>query len=160
MSERLEIRCAIEIRADASRQSPGRIVGTLMTYGQRARDRAEVFADGALTWPDDGIVINKQHDRRQAFARVVPEVRGNEVVVDFQVPDTQTGRDVVTLVKSGVLKGMSVEFRAVRDRWNNGVREIGSALLRGAALVDSPSYPTTVEARARGGSRRRLRPWH
>ena len=160
MSERLEIRCAIEIRADESRQSPGRIVGTLMTYGTRARDRAEVFADGALTWPADGIVINKQHDRRKAFARVVPEVRGNEVVVDFQVPDTQTGRDVVTLVRSGVLKGMSVEFRAVRDRWTNGVREIGSALLRGAALVDSPSYPTAVEARARGGSRRRLRPWH
>ena len=36
-----ELRCAVELRADDSRQSPGRIVGTLLTYGQRASDRPE-----------------------------------------------------------------------------------------------------------------------
>ena len=54
MSEPSEIRCAIEWRADESRQSPGRIVGTLMTYGERAKDRAEMFADGALHWAESG----------------------------------------------------------------------------------------------------------
>ena len=47
-----ELRCAIELRQDDSRRSPGRIVGTLLTYGQRASDRPEVFADGALSWPE------------------------------------------------------------------------------------------------------------
>ena len=45
-----ELRCKIEYRADDSRQSPGRIVGTLMTYGERAADRPEVFAADSLRW--------------------------------------------------------------------------------------------------------------
>ena len=31
-----ELRCAIEYRADESRQSPGRIVGVLLSYGEQA----------------------------------------------------------------------------------------------------------------------------
>ena len=45
-----EIRCSIEVRADETRQSPGRIVGTLVTYGQPASDRPERFVPGALSW--------------------------------------------------------------------------------------------------------------
>ena len=37
-----EIRCKIEVREDESRLSPGRIVGTLITYGERASDRPEL----------------------------------------------------------------------------------------------------------------------
>ena len=160
MSGKTEIRCAIEVREDETRQSPGRIYGVLMQYGQRAKDRAERFRDGALSWPADGIVLNVQHDRKQAVARVVPELRDGAVVIDAPVPDTQRGRDALTMIREGILRGLSVEFRAVRDRWHNGVREIEAAMLRGAALVDEPSYPTSVEARERGGSRRRFRPWH
>ena len=54
MSETRELRCTIELRADDARQSPGRIVGTLLTYGERASDRPEVFADGALRWGRQG----------------------------------------------------------------------------------------------------------
>ena len=40
-----EIRCAIEFREDETRQSPGRIVGTLMVYGAaRQGPGREVFA--------------------------------------------------------------------------------------------------------------------
>ena len=35
MKQTTEIRCALEIREDQSRLSPGRIVGTLLTYGER-----------------------------------------------------------------------------------------------------------------------------
>ena len=41
-----EIRCRVEMRADDSMASPGRLTGVLMTYGQRAGDRAELFEDG------------------------------------------------------------------------------------------------------------------
>ena len=41
-----ELRCAIEYREDESRQSPGRIVGVLIAYGERALDRAEKFEAG------------------------------------------------------------------------------------------------------------------
>ena len=38
----------IEIRQDETRQSPGVLTGTLMTYETRARDRAEMFRTGAF----------------------------------------------------------------------------------------------------------------
>ena len=34
---------------DPSRESPGRLTGTLLRYNEVARDRKEVFARGALT---------------------------------------------------------------------------------------------------------------
>ena len=61
-----EIRCAIECREDDTRQGPGRLVGTVLTYGQRAKDRPELFEPGALTWPADGVVLNRQHAPRRA----------------------------------------------------------------------------------------------
>ena len=88
MSGTTEIRCAVEIREDYSRQSPGRLYGVLMRYGERAKDRAERFLPGALTWPDGGIVVTVQHDRRQAVARVTPIERDGELVIDAPVPDT------------------------------------------------------------------------
>ena len=69
-----EIRCSIELRADDDRLSPGRISGSLMVYGDKARTRRELFADGALTWPDDGIVLNEQHNRQAPILRFVPTV--------------------------------------------------------------------------------------
>ena len=48
-----ELRCSIEIREDETRQSPGRLAGVLLT---RASDRAEVFEDGALRWPEPDAV--------------------------------------------------------------------------------------------------------
>ncbi len=77
-----EIRCAIELREDESRQSPGRIFGTLLEYETRARDRAEVFKAGSLSWPESGIILNMQHDRQQPIFRFTPEQRGSEIVID------------------------------------------------------------------------------
>ena len=45
---RTEIRCKVELREDATLASPGRLTGTLLTYGERASDRPEVFDRGAF----------------------------------------------------------------------------------------------------------------
>ena len=150
-----EIRCSIELRADDSRQSPGRIAGTLLTYGERASDRAELFESGALRWPDNGIVLRRQHQRGAPIMRVIPETRGAEVVIDAPLPDTQAGRDAAAEIRQGLMTGLSVEFRASRQRYASGVRRIAAALLSGAGLVDSPSYSgSQVEVRKRRGARR------
>ena len=88
-----EFRCALEFRADETRQSPGRLVGTLLKYGERAGDRAEVFEAGALSWASDGVVLNRAHSDASPIMRVVPEVRGEEVVIDTALPNTTAGRD-------------------------------------------------------------------
>ena len=65
-----ELRCALEWREDASRASPGRLVGTLLEYETRAVDREEVFKAGALEWPPDGVILNSQ-SRPQTAAHSV-----------------------------------------------------------------------------------------
>ena len=146
---------AIELREDETRQSPGRLVGTILTYGERASDRAEVFEAGALSWPEDGIVLNRQHNRAAPIMRVKPEVRGAAVVVDQPLPDTAAGRDAAREVREGLFRGLSVEFRAVRQAYRDGVRYIQEAGLWAVGLVDAPSYAgSTAEVRGK-----RVRVW-
>lgn len=151
----LEIRCGIELRADDDMASPGRLTGTLLTYGERAGDRPEVFEAGALRWPASGIVLRRQHTRQAPITRVVPEVRGASVVIDAPLPDTAAGRDAATEIRTGLLTGLSIEFRASRQSYAGGVRSISDALLVGAGLVDTPSY-TGSRVEVRGRKRRRL----
>ena len=124
-----EIRMAIELRADESRLSPGRLVGVLMAYGTKARDRAEIFEPGSLSWPESGIVVNRQHQRTAPVLRATPILDGNVVRIDAQIPDTSAGRDAAEEIRSGLFRGLSVEFKAVRQTIVGGVRRIASAVL-------------------------------
>lgn len=145
-----ELTCPIEIRADESRATPGRLYGVLMHEGAPASDRPETFAPGSLSWPDDGIPLNVQHDRRALVQRVMPERRGELVVVDEPIIDTQRGRDLATMIRAGAVRGLSVEFRARRQRYDGGRRVVLDGLLVGAGAVDSPSYASSrVEVRKR-----------
>ena len=144
-----EIRCAIEVREGDPGRTP-RLVGTLLRYQERAADRPERFEQGALRWPHNGIILRRQHDRGQPIARVVPETRGGEVIIDHPMPDTRAARDAITEIRQGLFGGLSVEFRSTGERVINGVRTIQSALLTGAGLVDQPSYTASrVEVRER-----------
>lgn len=149
-AELTEIRCAIELRADESRQSPGRIVGTLMEYETRAGDRAERFEDGALHWEERGIILNEQHNRQAPIMRFQPIVEGRTLRIDAPLPDTQRGRDAATMVRNGTFTGLSVEFVSERETRAAGVRVIRRARLKAAGLVDNGSYPASrVEVRGR-----------
>ena len=152
-----EIRCAIELRADASRESPGRVVGTIVDYETRARDRPERFRQDALTWPADGVVLNRQHDRRAPVMRFIPTVEGRSVRIDAPLPDTTAGRDMAAEIRAGLFRGLSLEFKALRETRQNGVRVIEKARLTAAAVVDDPSYATSVAVRHREGGDRT--PW-
>lgn len=149
-----EIRCRVEVREDESRLSPGRIVGTLITYGERASDRPELFEAGALSWPDGGIVLNRQHSRVSPVMRVLPQVVGDSVVIDAALPDTAAGRDTATEIRQGLFTGLSVEFRSIKQSFQGGLRKIAKAALSGCAIVDSPSFSGS-EVEVRSGEKRR-----
>ena len=154
-----EIRCAIECREDETRQGPGRLVGRILRYGERAIDRAELFERGALTWPADGVILNRQHARGAPIMRVTPVQVGDELRIDQALPDTLAGRDAAVEIRGGLLTGLSVSFQSVRQSFAGGVRRIQSAALTAVGLVDSPSYdaPVEVRARTRDGERHRRR---
>ena len=143
---------SIEIRLaeDPERRGPGVLEGVLMPYGQRASDRPELFEPGALHWPEDGVLLRAMHRRDSPIARFVPESSESEVRVKIGLPDTTAGRDAATNVRTGVLRGLSVEFRSEKETVRDGLRVIQSAELVGAGLVDSGAYAAaTVEARGK-----------
>ena len=151
-----EIRCAVELREDATRSSPGRLYGVIMRYGAPARRLRERFTKDSLEWPDGGVVVNESHDQKQVIVRVVPEMRDGALVVDHPLPDTQRGRDAATGIRNGTFKGLSVEFVSRSERMVQDVREIRSAMLVRIGLVDTPEYPdSVVSVRSARGTRRR-----
>ena len=158
-----EIRCAVELRADETRQGPGRLVGRILRYGERALDRSELFESGAFDLDAikaaGGVILNRQHVRNLPIMRVVPIERDGELRIDQPLPDTQSGRDAAAEIRSGLLRGLSVSFQSVRQSFAGGVRRIQSAALTAVGLVDSPSYdaPVEVRARTREGARHRRR---
>ena len=142
-----------EIRGadDPTRESAGRITGVLMRYEERARDRPEVFARASLSWPAEGIVINEMHNRLAPILRAVPFLDGDSVKIDAPVPNTSRGRDAITNIREGVYTGLSIEFKAQAEGRRGPLREVRSAFLGAAALVDRGAYGgSRVEVRARG----------
>ena len=155
-------RAAVELR-DGGADSPGRLSGVLMVYGAPGVHGREVFAAGALRWPDNGIRIDLDHASspvrgsvQPPIMRVIPIVSGDgaEVRIDAELPDTQAARDLAVLMRSDppVYSGLSVEFHALREHRDSGRRVVDDAELRGAGLTDSPSYPDArVEVRSEPG---------
>ena len=142
-----ELRCKIEVRETEGR--PTRLVGTLLRYTEVARDRREAFEPGALKW-DGPLVLNRQHDRQRPILKFKPAESDGCVVVDVEVPSTVAGIDAVTEIRQGLFTGLSIEFKSIRERFEGGIRKISEALLVAAAIVDSPSYPSSmIEARAK-----------
>ena len=88
-----QLTCEIRYSEDASRQTPGRVTGTLIVFEKRAGDRPELFERDSIHWPERGIVINEMHQRNTPVLRVIPFLDGDELRIDAPLPDTQRGRD-------------------------------------------------------------------
>ncbi|CNL42462.1 phage prohead protease%2C HK97 family [Yersinia enterocolitica] len=62
-------------------------------------------------------------------------------------PDTQLGRDVLTMVERGDISGMSFGFRALKDQWDSTkqpyVRTVLAAELREITVTSLPAYRET-----------------
>ena len=149
----------IEYRADETRESPGVLTGVLMTYGQPANDRPEMFEAGAFHWRESGIVIRAQHDRMQPIIRAMPYLEGRELRISAPLLNDTRGRDIAVAMAgpTPLYTGLSVEFRAEKEHRRGGLRVITRAFLDGAGLVDTPAYlSSTVEVREGLAA---LRPW-
>ena len=114
------------------------------------------FEPGSLTWPADGVVLNRQHERGAPIMRVIPVERDGELVIDQALIDTQSARDAAVEIRSGLMRGLSLSFQAKRQTFAGGVRRIQAAAMTAIGLVDSPSYDAPVEVRARRDGRRRV----
>ena len=144
------IDCEVRFAEDTTRETPGRLTGVLVRYGEKAHDRPERIMPGALPWPPEGININTMHVREMPFVRVTPYEEGGAIKLDAPLPNTQAARDAAENLRQGVYTGLSVEMRksTIQAKYVNGERQIHHAELIGGALVDLSSYlGSTAELR-------------
>ena len=150
----------LEYRYAELRQDGRRLLGTAIRYGEIATlpFGHERFEPGAFA-PLSDVILNVQHDRGRPLARtsgggLVLHDDAAELRIEAALPKTQEADDTLSLVKAGVLRGLSIEFHATEERMDGNVRVIEQARLSGVSVVDSGAYPgSTVEARRRGGRR-------
>ena len=124
------------------------LTGRALVYGDVSPDFRERFEPGAFgefAVP----ALNLQHDPdivllEAGAYQLTDGPRALEVRAELA-----EGAAALQLVKRGALRGFSIEFRAVAERREAGIRVIELAELTGLALVDTPSYPgATAEVRA------------
>jgi len=127
------------------------ITGVLLRYGDTARfgTFTERFEPGALKMDAD-LIANLMHDRMRPVARTGAGLTvtddGSTVEARIEWPETVYAREARELVQAGVLKGLSVEFRAAKSRFEGRERVITEARMTGLGIVDRPAYPASVIA--------------
>ena len=80
--------CEIRLQDDPDRASPGRLTGILMPYETRASDRNELFELNSLSWPDDGVLVRRMHQRGAPIVKAVPFVEGSALRLDAALPNS------------------------------------------------------------------------
>ena len=127
-----------ERRQTALEHGEGReLRGVAMPYGSEAvlpgglRERFEPGAFGDLVGLD--IILNRQHDRGRALARTDAGLEladtPDALTMTATLPETREADDVLALVRAGVLRGLSVEFAATKERFEGRLRIIERAML-------------------------------
>lgn len=145
-----------------------RLQGVAMRYGDTTAFPwgLERFAPGAFgDIAKADVTLNVQHDRSQIVARTGGgglELLDSESELRIQadLPETSMARDAVRMVSAGLLRGLSIEFKAVKETVLEGrrpIREIQRAKLLGIGIVDRAQYSQTqVQARWRRLASNRL----
>ena len=141
---------ALERSAPLEIRAAGRtLTGEAVRYGQRATDRPERFEAGAFA-PLGPLALNLQHDPAIVLATTGDGLAVTDTPRALEVRASLRPGAALTLLRRGVLRGLSVEFRALAERTEGGVRVIERAALEGLGLVDEPAYSGRLEVR-RGG---------
>lgn len=145
----LEFRTApLEFRADGA----GVVQGVAVTYGDIAKlpgfaERFEAGAFGNVEGLD--VVATTMHTPDRLLARtggggLELADSAERLAATIELPDTAEGRDTKALLQRGILRGLSIEFRAVEQRYEGGTRIISKADLYAVSVVDRPAYGASL----------------
>ena len=146
-----------EIRTATLTASEKKLVGYAVRYNSLSAviwdEFVEQFAPGAFTdYLASGADTRAlfEHDYTQLLGRTQSgtlTLTEDSTGLRFELtpPDTQLGRDVLTLVERGDISGMSFGFRALKESWditpNPYVRTVTAAELREITITSMPAYP-------------------
>ena len=142
-----------ELRAESGRLLTGIGVryGDVANIGGVFRERFTAGAFGDVASLD--VMLNRQHERGTPLARTggggLTLTDGPDALrFSAVLPETRDATDTLELVRGKILRGASIEFRAVAERMVGGVRTIDRAAIAAISVVDRAAYPDSViEAR-------------
>ena len=146
-----------EIRAEGRRLS-----GVVMRYGDVSPSHRERFEPGALRMAES-VHLDLHHDPERAIAwhpggGLTLESGRDVLTMRAELPPIPAADRALAEIKAGRVDGLSVEFRAVKERRDGDIRVIEDAVLSGIGIVRAPSYDgSRVEARRRSGRTMRAR---
>ena len=127
------------------------IGGPVLNYGDVAtlpwgKERFEPGAFGDLSKLT--LIANRMHERPLPIGRtgsnLVYTDSPERLSAEIKLLNTTAGRDTLVDVRQGILQGQSVEFRATKERDEDGTRIISAAGLGGHGVVDRPAYPQST----------------
>ena len=132
-----------------------RLSGVVVSYkdeaviGGQFRER---ILPGALRAND--VILNLSHDNKRPVARTGGglELKDTKEAMTMrcELPKCRDADDALELVRSKVIRGLSVEMQVKDDDWSEGgrLRTIREAELVGIGLVSRPAYPqSSIDAR-------------
>ena len=146
-----------EIRAEGRRLS-----GTVMRFGDISPSHRERFEPGSIRMAES-VHLDLHHDPERAVAwhpggGLELENGRQALTMRAELPPIPAADRALAEIRAGRVNGLSVEFRALAERRDGGLRVIEAAELRGIGIVRSPSYGgSRVEARAKSGRTLRAR---
>lgn len=147
----------LEIRTATLSANNQKLVGYVIKWNSRSHvlwdEFVEQFAQNAFSNSlSSGADVRAlyEHDYTNLLGRTTSgtlQLTEDATGLRFELtpPDTQLGRDVLTLVERGDIDGMSFGFRAIKDQWDIGqepyVRTVLEAELREITITSLPAYP-------------------
>ena len=129
----------LELRAEGRRLS-----GVVMKYGDVSPSHRERFEPASLRMAES-VHLDLHHDPERAIAwhpggGLTLESGRAELAMRAVLPPIPAADRALDEIKAGRVGGLSVEFRAVKERRDGNLRVIEDAILSGIAIVKAPSY--------------------
>ena len=140
-----------ELRAEGRRLS-----GDVLVFGDVSPTHRERFEAGSIRLAE-AVHLDLHHDREKAVAwhpggGLSLAIDDRAMTMRAEVPPIPAGDRALAEVRAGRATGLSVEFHALEEKREAGVRVVTAARVEGIGIVRAPSYESSrVEARARSG---------
>jgi HK97 family phage prohead protease len=152
----------MELRIEKQDDGPIKLVGYAAVFNKlseklmffREKIAPGAFAKSLKDGDDVRALFN--HDPNQVLGRLTSgtlKLKENTkgLLTEIDLPDTQLGRDLETLVERGDISGMSFGFIKIVDEWHTKEGEDDLRILKEVKLIDVspvtyPAYPDTSVA--------------
>ena len=130
------------------------LIGNAIRYGDISPAHRERFQAGAFAPLPADLTLNLQHDSEREIASTGKGLVVQDTAAALTLTaELREGSAELNLVRRKTLNGLSVEFHALQESRDNGIRVIERAELTGIGLVDMPSYPASrIELRRGSGT--------